>query len=52
MTIEITSTNGAVVVTYTNSDGKSASAVVVGESETSVKERKEQIVDAHDLDQF
>jgi hypothetical protein len=55
MAVEVTDNgdtdNGdTVTVTYRDGDGNSASATVIGESATSVKNRRQEIVDAHDLE--
>lgn len=47
--IEVTDNGGSIDVTYTDGDGDSATATVVGESLSSVKDRKEEIVSAHNL---
>ena len=49
MTIEITDNNNSVTVTYNGENGGSASAVVIGESISSIEGRKQEIVDAHNL---
>ena len=49
MTIEITNTGSAVQVVYIADGGGQASAVVVGGDKEDVEERKEEIVDSHNL---
>lgn len=48
MTVEITKNGDCVEVKYV-SDAGSATAVVVGESVSTVKDRSQEIVEAHDL---
>ena len=49
MTVEITDDGGSVIVTYKDGSGNSAKAIVVGESAESVRDRAQEIVDAHNL---
>jgi hypothetical protein len=49
MTIEISDEDTQVRVTYRDGDGNTASAFVVGASAAEVKDRVEEIVDAHNL---
>jgi len=51
MTIEITDLGNAVKVTYKDGNGNQASATVVGESASLVKERADEIVNNHNLEE-
>jgi len=49
MPINVSNEGNVIVVEYISEDGSVAEATVVGESLTSVKNRKEEIVDTHNL---
>lgn len=51
MTVEITDDGSSVEVTFVASNGGRASAVVVGETVSSVKERSGEIVSKHNLEE-
>ncbi len=50
MSVEITDLGDGVRVKYEDDDGNSASALVVGESASSVQDRAQEVVDAHNLE--
>lgn len=50
MTVEITDIGNSVELRYIADNGGEATATVVGESATDVKNRSQEIVDVHNLD--